>query len=45
MSELRAIIKTNRGDIQLNLFPEKAPVTVANFVNLTERGYSQSAGA
>jgi len=39
VSKLRAIIKTNRGDIQLNLFPEKAPVTVANFVNLSERGY------
>ena len=39
MSALSAIIQTNKGDIHLNLFNEEAPQTVANFVNLSERGY------
>jgi len=30
---------TSKGDIKLNLFDEKAPVTVANFVNLVNRGF------
>ncbi|MCB1036263.1 MAG: peptidylprolyl isomerase, partial [Acidobacteria bacterium] len=38
-SELFAVIKTDRGDIRLRLFADKAPMTVANFVNLAERGY------
>ena len=36
---LVAMIKTNKGTIKLNLFAEKAPLTVANFVNLAVRGY------
>lgn len=32
-------IKTNKGDIHLNLFADKTPLTVANFVNLAQRGY------
>ena len=32
-------MKTNKGDIHLNLFADKAPITVANFVNLAKRGY------
>ena len=36
---MQAAITTNKGAIRLNLFPEKAPVTVANFVNLASRGY------
>jgi peptidyl-prolyl cis-trans isomerase B (cyclophilin B) len=36
---LKAIIKTTKGDINLNLKPEVAPITVANFVNLAKRGY------
>lgn len=36
---LTAIIKTTKGDINLTLKPEVAPVTVANFVNLGKRGY------
>jgi peptidyl-prolyl cis-trans isomerase B (cyclophilin B) len=39
MSELQAVILTSRGPIQINLFPEHAPITVLNFVNLAERGY------
>lgn len=36
---LKATIKTTKGDINLTLKPEVAPVTVANFVNLAKRGY------
>ncbi len=39
MSELKAIIKTDKGDINLVLYPEHAPVTVANFANLAQRGF------
>ena len=36
---MKAHIKTNKGIISLNLFYDKAPITVANFVNLSNRGY------
>jgi peptidyl-prolyl cis-trans isomerase B (cyclophilin B) len=36
---LTATIQTAKGDIRLNLFPDKAPLTVLNFVNLSKRGY------
>lgn len=36
---MKAIIKTNKGEIYLNLFSEAAPVTVLNFINLANRGY------
>ena len=36
---MKIIMKTNKGDINLNLFPDKAPLTVANFVNLAQRGF------
>ena len=36
---LTATIHTPKGDIRLNLFPEKTPLTVLNFVNLAKRGY------
>ena len=36
---MHATITTSKGAIRLNLFPEQAPVTVANFVNLASRGY------
>ncbi|MBF0775366.1 peptidylprolyl isomerase [Streptococcus azizii] len=35
----RARIKTNHGDLYLQLFPEMAPKTVANFVALAKDGY------
>ncbi|MBL1224701.1 peptidylprolyl isomerase [Enterococcus sp. BWR-S5] len=35
----KAIIKTNRGDIKVQLFPEQAPKTVQNFVELAKKGY------
>lgn len=36
MSDLYATLHTNRGDIRLQLFPNHAPKTVANFVELAE---------
>ncbi len=39
MSGITATIKTSKGTINLVLFPEKAPVTVASFVNLAQHGY------
>lgn len=36
---ITATIKTNKGDIRLKLFPDKAPLTVLNFVNLSKRGF------
>ncbi|TDQ05149.1 peptidylprolyl isomerase [Labedaea rhizosphaerae] len=35
-SKLTAILHTTQGDIRLNLFPDHAPKTVANFVDLAE---------
>ena len=39
--DLRAVIKTNHGDIEVTLFEERAPKTVANFVGLAtgQRAY------
>jgi len=39
VSSIEAVIETSQGDIRLELFPDQAPVTVANFVNLARRGY------
>ena len=36
---MQAHIKTNKGTIKLNLFYDKTPITVSNFVNLAIRGY------
>ena len=33
--KIKAVIETNRGPINLDLFAEEAPVTVASFVNLS----------
>ena len=33
---LQAIIKTNKGEINLNLFSDVAPVTVLNFITLAK---------
>lgn len=35
-------IETNRGSITIELFPDKAPVTVANFLSLVQRGFYDS---
>lgn len=39
MSDIQATISTSKGDIRIDLHPEAAPVTVANFVNLARRGF------
>ena len=39
MSDLIANFNTARGPIRVRLFPDKTPVTVANFVNLAQKGY------
>lgn len=39
MQDIRIIITTNKGSIEGTLQPSKAPVTVANFLNLAKRGY------
>ena len=36
---MQAVIETDKGDIRLELYPDQAPITVASFVNLAERGY------
>ena len=36
---MKAIIKTSKGDINLNLYNDKAKLTVSNFVNLSKRGF------
>ena len=39
---MNANIKTNKGTISLKLFEDKAPLTVANFVNLVTRGFYEN---
>jgi len=39
VTSIHAVMKTNKGDIRLNLFADRTPVTVANFVNLARRGF------
>ncbi len=36
---LHAVFDTDRGQIKVELFADKAPLTVANFVNLARRGF------
>lgn len=36
---LTAKITTNKGTINLNLFPDKAPLTVLSFANLASKGF------
>ena len=35
----KATIKTNQGEIKIQLFPKQAPKTVENFTKLAEKGY------
>ena len=46
MAEQQAILHTNRGDIRIDLFPNHAPKTVANFTGLAtgEKDYSTPNG-
>jgi peptidyl-prolyl cis-trans isomerase B (cyclophilin B) len=36
---LTGTIHTTKGDIRLNFFPDEAPITVLNFLNLSARGF------
>ena len=38
-STLNATMVTSKGTIKLKLYPDQAPMTVANFVNLVSRGF------
>jgi len=39
MSDITAVIQTNKGTINLQLHAGKTPITVANFCNLAEKGF------
>ena len=39
LKDVNIVISTTKGDIELALYPSMAPVTVANFLNLINRGY------
>lgn len=39
MSGIQATFSTSKGDIVIDLHSEAAPLTVANFVNLAQRGF------
>ncbi|TYL54993.1 peptidylprolyl isomerase [Nocardioides sp. BGMRC 2183] len=46
MADLQAVLKTNKGDITVNLFPNHAPETVENFTGLAtgEKAYDDGNG-
>lgn len=37
--DVRVLLKTNKGDITLQIYASKTPVTAASFLNLAKRGY------
>ena len=39
VQEVGAVMHTSKGDIKIRLFADQAPITVANFVNLSNRGF------
>ena len=39
----KATIKTNHGDVTIQLFPDQAPKTVENFITLAKQGYYDGA--
>jgi peptidyl-prolyl cis-trans isomerase B (cyclophilin B) len=39
VADLKAVLETEKGTINLTLHADKAPLTVANFVNLAQRGF------
>ena len=44
MAEQQAVLKTTKGEITINLFPDHAPETVANFTGLAEGTKEYDAG-
>lgn len=41
MPEKKALLKTNQGDIEIALYEDQAPLTVANFIQYIEDGHYQ----
>jgi peptidyl-prolyl cis-trans isomerase B (cyclophilin B) len=39
VKDIRIVLKTSKGDIHATLYASKAPITVANFLNLSRRGF------
>ncbi len=39
VSDIRIVLKTNKGDIKGTLFASKVPMTAANFLNLAKKGF------
>lgn len=39
MAPATATLRTTLGDIRIDLFPDRAPKTVANFVSLVRKGF------
>jgi len=39
VQEVAAVMYTSKGDLKIRLFADQAPITVANFVNLSNRGF------
>ena len=39
MENIRILIQTDRGEIHLSIFAEQTPLTAANFLNLSSRGF------
>ena len=39
MADLKAVFETDKGNINVTLFADQTPLTVANFVNLAQRGF------
>ena len=37
--KITAQLETSKGTININFFPDQVPLTVANFVNLAQKGY------
>jgi cyclophilin family peptidyl-prolyl cis-trans isomerase len=40
----RVLLKTNRGDIEIELFENEAPIATANFISLVEKGFYNGLG-
>jgi len=39
VADLKAVFETDKGTINVTLFADQTPLTVANFVNLAQRGF------
>ncbi len=39
ITDIRVVVKTDKGDIESVIFASKVPMTAANFLNLAKRGY------